>query len=142
MYTAVVLDDISRNSITHDFHNWITLPKHWVKKAHHVTLNMGPLDDELNDSSILGEVCHINTDKYYLAYDEGIIALGVTNMYISLGHPIPLDVEVNSINKHPHITMYHHPDVAPKKSNDVMATCKRVTPFKFRLTGKVKVINK
>lgn len=84
-YTAVVLNDRSRNKLIETFKNKI--PDGYRIIAHHMTICMGQLPE--SQRSDVGLTVQLTVESF--AIDDKVIAVGVT------GYP--------SNNKHPHITL-------------------------------------
>jgi len=134
MYTAIVLDESCRDVMLKSFHDKHHVPSGWVTKAHHVTVNMGPWDEELNPKELMGKSVCFCTDKLILATapDDGIIAYTFKGLpsfvnyegdkTINSGEPCPINIK----NKHPHLTMFHAPDVRPVKSNHLLEQAARL----------------
>lgn len=88
MYTALVLDKESQKRLINRFIHLI--PKEWDIVAHHMTINMGPIQQGPADPSLLGKMAELTVVS--VAADDKVMAVGVTS-------------EVPSKNKQPHITL-------------------------------------
>lgn len=88
VYTAIVLDEESRKKLIKRFIHLI--PADWHIIAHHVTLNMGPIQKGPADPSLLGNTAELTVVS--VAADDKVMAVGVTS-------------EVPSKNEQPHITL-------------------------------------
>lgn len=84
-YTAVVLDDKSRTALLKRLGNMI--PEGWETIAHHMTINLGPIDPIYE--RFLGMTANLTANSF--AADDKVMAVGVS------GFP--------TINKLPHITL-------------------------------------
>jgi hypothetical protein len=84
-YSAVVLDETSRQRLIDKFKNLI--PEGWEVIAHHSTIKMGALD--LNDKLSINEEITLTVSDY--AIDDKVMAVGVTGF--------------QSYNSKPHITI-------------------------------------
>lgn len=118
MYSAVVLTKESQERLVKRFVHLI--PKHWEIIAHHVTINMGPLEKGPVASERLGEAVDL-TVKSFAANDK-VMAVGV-------------DLEVPSKNPKPHITIAVNREAGgkPVMSNKLKAWEPILDPFE--LTG-------
>lgn len=85
-YSAVVLDDISRERLIDKFKNII--PEGWDVLAHHMTINLGEIDPEYEN--YVGLVVRLTVND--IAMDDKVIAVGVSS-------------EFKSVNAKPHITL-------------------------------------
>lgn len=88
MYTALVLDKESKKRLVNRFIHLI--PKEWEIVAHHMTINMGPIQKGPADPSLLGNTAELTVVS--VAADDKVMAVGVTS-------------EVPSKNEQPHITL-------------------------------------
>ena len=123
MYTAIVINENDRAKLIEDFAKLTfgTLPNGWVTRAHHVTINMGELDKELNPYLSVGDSIEMIVSGSVINWREGIIALTVNDIAHSLIMTAPKPI--SSINDHPHITMFHYVDVKQKHSNYMLSMC-------------------
>jgi len=115
MYTAIVLDENQRQKLLRQlFNNYLYPPEGWVLKAHHITINMGSVDGKLNPSALdmLGSRCTATVRDVLHRRNYGIFAVGVVDLYCE-----DSSTPVNSVNKHPHITIAHDQKVKPKYVN-------------------------
>jgi len=71
-YSAVVLDDKSRNKLIKMFESLI--PKDWEIIAHHMTINMGKIDSEYE--KYLGFPIRLKVEDW--AIDDRVLAVGVS----------------------------------------------------------------
>jgi hypothetical protein len=148
MYTAIVLYPSDRERLFDCFYSQPvgdTVPCDWVKKGDHVTINMGKISPEWNDVRVLGRKCSFYLSRMYVAPTHGIIAVSIGGMWannhestvgpdqVIVDHTdTPMHEQHNvidneegtygltSINKVPHITLFHAPNVKPVKSNEVL----------------------
>jgi hypothetical protein len=116
MYTAIVLNESDRARLINDF-TAVTfghLPDGWVTRCHHVTINMGKIDEELNPMLEVKSDCHMIVGGHVIGWESGVIALTVNDManpYLNHRNM------VHSANRYPHITMFHHLETKPKEVN-------------------------
>jgi hypothetical protein len=85
-YTAIVLNPESHGRLLAAF----PPPPGWEAIAHHMTINMGELKDELNDPAILGQPAKMTVT--HVGRDERVSAVAV-------------DTPINSQNEIKHITV-------------------------------------
>lgn len=116
-YSAVVLDDRSRERLLRKFQDMI--PEGWEVIAHHMTINMGEINPELE--KYLGMPVHLDVIDF--AQDDKVMAVGVTGF--------------ETANKKPHITLAVNRQAGgkPFMSNNLT----RWDPIKrpLRVVGKV-----
>jgi len=110
-YTAVVLTPESRDLLLARFRGNLQfngLPEGWVVKAHHMTVDMKPaaksMAADMIGQTVTLEVVRIGID--FSGPSEGILAVEVKCC-------------VPSKNAIKHVTVAHHPNVKPVKSNDI-----------------------
>jgi NADH:ubiquinone oxidoreductase subunit len=130
MYTAIVLTEQCRDVLLKSFRNKHHVPSDWVTKAHHVTVNMGPWDEELNPKELMGSRVGFHLGNLMHAKEHGVIAYKLDGrpqvQNNSLGEYIrEKNIRINIKNKHPHLTMFHAPDVKPVKSNHLLEQAAR-----------------
>jgi len=87
LYSAVVLDDKSRESLLAYLNRKHLIPEGWEIVAHHMTINLGEIDPEFE--KYLGMNVRLNTEDY--AIDDKVMAVGVSGF--------------GSKNTKPHITI-------------------------------------
>ena len=109
-YTAVVLTEESRVAllakVQANMHNG--LPGEWVIKAHHMTVDMKPAAKSMA-ADFVGQTVELAVVKLGIGITvpgEGIIAVEVKCC-------------VPSKNAIKHVTICHHANVKPVKSNDI-----------------------
>ena len=105
-YTGVVLDHNSHVKLlvaTAGFH----IPFGWKTYAHHMTINMGPLNEALNPGLIRG--AEIKLKATHVGFDDKVLAVKVH---------CPMIITTNKV---PHITVAVNRDGGgkPKHSNDL-----------------------
>jgi len=116
-YSAVVLDDKSRAALLKVFSPMI--PEGWETIAHHMTINMGEIDERYQD--LLGTDAELKVTSY--AMDDLVMAVGVE------GFP--------TTNKIPHITLaVNRADGGKPFFSNKLSDWRPIT-FPIRLTGKV-----
>lgn len=116
-YSAVVLDEKSRNYIV----NSCNIQEGWKVYAHHMTIKMGELPEEMRH--LIGETVSLTVNK-----------IGMSDLALALGVKTDL-----SHNKIPHITVAVNVNEGgkPKNSNDI----KIWSPIpSFQVTGTIKEI--
>ena len=139
MYTAIILDEESRQELLRRYYEMHPLPPSgWVLKAHHVTLNMGKVYQEEGrcqvHPNILGALCRVSvTSVLYKA--DGIEAVGV-------GILCETGQRVICMNGKPHITIAHRADVKPKTANDYPGSWLRARSALYPqcLTGRIEEV--
>jgi hypothetical protein len=139
MYTAIILDEESRQELLRKYYEIHPLPPSgWILKADHVTLNMGEVYKEEGISqvhpSILGALCSVNvTCVLYKA--DGIEAVGI-DILCETGQ------RVICMNDQPHITIAHRGDVKPRTANDYPGSWLRARSALYPqyLTGRIEVV--
>lgn len=118
-YSAVVLDDKSREKLISFFNKKNLIPEGWEILSHHQTINMGEIDPEY--VKYLGLNIRLTVIDY--AINDKVMAVGVTGFY--------------SRNPKPHITIAVNRDAGgkPVMSNELTDWQKVSIPL--ILTGKV-----
>ncbi len=118
-YSAVVLDDRSRQKLITFFSNRGLMPEGWEVVAHHQTINMGEINPQYE--KYLGLAVRLNVEEY--AINDKVMAVGVSGFY--------------SDNPHPHITIAVNRANGgkPMMSNELTDWIKLKQPL--TLTGKV-----
>ena len=78
-YTAVILDDISRENLRKEFNSWDgAFPQGWEWIAHHMTIKLGQLSEDLRNE-LLGKKVILKITK--IADNDKVMAIGVTGCY-------------------------------------------------------------
>lgn len=144
MYTAIILDEESRQELLRRYYEIHPLPPSgWVLKADHVTLNMGEVYCEHSfkeegisqvHPNIFGALCKVSvTSVLYKA--DGIEAVGI-DILCETGQ------RVICMNDQPHITIAHRGDVKPKTANDYPESWLRARSALYPqyLTGRIEVV--
>ena len=142
MYTAIILDEESRQELLRKYYEMHPLPPSgWILKAHHVTLNMGEVYKETAAEGVsqvhpnmYGALCKVSvTSVLYKA--DGIEAVGVS-VLCETGQ------RVRCMNAQPHITIAHRGDVKPKTANDYPKSWlhARSALYPQYLTGRIEVV--
>jgi len=116
-YSAMVLDDKSRASLLKVFTPMI--PEGWEVIAHHMTINMGLIDEKYKD--LLGKDVKLNVISY--AIDDLVMAVGVQG--------------VPTTNKIPHITIAVNRKDGGKPFMSNKLTDWKSLGFPLKLTGKI-----
>lgn len=110
-YTAIVLSPSSRINLINHLQSQINNLKGFKLTTntgsplvHHVTLNLGAFDENLNDKSILGQEIPIKVVSW--AEDKNVAAVGV-------------EIPIQTINAQPHITIAISSTGKPMMSNNL-----------------------
>lgn len=146
MYTAVEINETDRARLIEILPKLTfgTLPDGWVTRAHHVTLNMGEPNLMLNPRLEEKDEIQMIIGGVLINWDVGIIALTVNDMsYRYKNVRSNGRIHVNSVNPHPHITMFHDINTKPKQTNDLLkgGAADHLEGISGRLiTGRVKVL--
>jgi hypothetical protein len=116
-YSAVVLDDKSRQRLIERFKS--VIPEDWNIIAHHMTINLGEIDPELE--KYLGMPVRLNVEDF--AMDDKVAAVGVSGF--------------KSKNAKPHITLAVNKNAGgkPVMSNNLTNWVKLKRPL--FVTGRV-----
>lgn len=96
---------------------------------HHMTINMGPLDETLNPPSILDQEVSLRVSHIYYDPILGACAVAVNSAWRAGDAGL-----VQSKNDQPHITVALKPGVKPKVSNDLFGP-RRDTTVKLLFDG-------
>lgn len=123
MYTAIVLTEKSRNKLlgkSKDF-----LRPGWDVVAHHLTLNMGPINNGLVDSRLLGHLVNV-------------IVVGFGTSELTTAARCLTDIR--SKNEVPHITLCVNREGGGKPFHSNKITDWMDIPFPFVLNGIVKEV--
>lgn len=89
MYTALILDDISKSRLINKFGN---LPEGWELICHHMTINLGN-SDKGPASELIGQEFDLMATSF--AYSENIIAVGVETVVPSVNRIKHITIAVN-----------------------------------------------
>ena len=119
-YSAVVIDDESRTKLIQVFQAMI--PEGWEVIAHHMTINMGSIDEMYKD--LLGQEAKLNVTSY--AIDDKVMAVGVK------GAP--------TVNNVPHITIAVNRAEGGKPFMSNKLTDWRKIGFSFEVNGTVEEV--
>ena len=127
MYTAAVLDDLSAGllrwaakaaGIEHTF----GFDAGSTKLPHHMTINLGLIDEELNSREVILRPARLFVDKIYWCHKLGVCAAPVIKAEVEMQEfPAKYWESLYCMNQHPHITVAVQPHVKPKTSNDLLA---------------------
>lgn len=137
MYTAIVLDEPSRNSIIQKFS--AVLPHQFQFSnglPHHMTINLGNFSEALNSKEILGKQALLHCNELVYDVSMGVCALAVESALCD-GQP------VNCMNRCPHITVALIPPAKPRFSNDLLEkrpSSSKSFPCNLQLCGNVEVL--
>lgn len=141
MYTAVVINKEDRNKLTSALSTlpeWldacVTLLPMFVDRTplgdrlpHHLTLNIGSIEDGLNNPSVLGKVADLTVEAFCWDHEVGACAARVTKMVVKGFTSVSTidlyirdtEIVLKSTNAQPHITMCLMPNVKPAASNNL-----------------------
>ena len=113
MYTCILLNEADRNELKRLAYHWFNEIRDWQLYCHHLTLNMGPMDNELNSTELLGKEALIQIDAAGMT--DKVCAVRATKMVTMDG------TELKSKNEVPHITIAVdvHNGGKPVMSNDI-----------------------
>lgn len=129
MYTAVVLDGdsqeklklfLQQNPALENF-GFLFQTSRGDPLPHHMTINLGALDANLNNPSIVEQKAIITVKKIGFNEKMGVCAAVVESAYLS-----STSEKITSMNDHPHITCCLKQGVQPKMSNQMLvdpSTC-------------------
>jgi len=122
MYTAAVLAPMSAQLL-----KWITKALIRPEKdrfvfqteqkqplPHHMTINLGEFDQNLNDPSCLGSRVELRIDCIYINYCIGVCAAKVHLAQLPSGKELKVE------NKVPHVTICLVPGTKPMSSNTML----------------------
>jgi hypothetical protein len=84
---------------------------------HHMTVNLGPFDPELNDREILGKNAILYVDGIWWSEDLGVCAATVDRAMVG---ETPL-VTINDDDSEKHITICLRPPAKPAHSNKLLS---------------------
>ena len=113
MYTAILLDERSKAELKRLAYHWFNEIRDWKLYCHHLTLNMGKLNTELNSADVLDKEVVIQVDA--VGMNDYAAACRATKFVTTCG------TELKSKNKVPHITVAvnSHGGGKPVMSNDI-----------------------
>lgn len=97
MYTAILLNKPAKEYLKDMLDEYLNWQRRWQKYCHHITLNMGPVTNGLNDPSVLNKYALAKIDA--IGFGEKVVAARV------MGIKLEDNTELKSTNKTPHITM-------------------------------------
>jgi hypothetical protein len=128
VYVAAVLTELSSELLKHIVKNKTNLEEngfkfvtdHGVELPHHMTINMGNLDLNLNSESIIQTDCELRFNCLFFNYELGVCAIPVTSAKAKiLGPNSESWVSIKTCNKQAHVTCCLKPSSAAKWSNDL-----------------------
>ena len=132
MFTAAVLTDNSADLLKWIMRGTLDLEeKGFVLKTmagqdlpHHMTINLGPLDEALNPREVLGEKVLLGIDSLVYCLKLGVCASPIINQFVL---NVPGCKSLQLMNEQPHITICVRPPAKPKMSNDLFKQQDTVT---------------
>jgi hypothetical protein len=139
MYTAAVLVDTSRQQLIGAFQdivlgcgtglvshltdlNYCFVTAAGEKLPHHMTMNMGKLDTNLNPASCLGYRAILSVDSFFIDHEWNVCAAKVIRAVTEHTPIRPETLPINSVNdakSHKHITMCVREPGKPFHSNKI-----------------------
>lgn len=130
MFTAAVLDPLGAGLL-----RWIAKAENlegWSFRfktpqndeiPHHMTINLGAIDVDLNDEAILEQPARLFVDQIRISVELGVCAARVIKAEVEMKEfPVIYWQKLNSINEHPHITICLKEGVKPFISNKLFET--------------------
>ena len=114
MYTALVLDEISKNNLLKLTNSLNIQLDNWAVIAHHMTVNLNKLDKNLNKLAKLGSVHNIEVHSW-----------GISDKAFA----VAVETDLNTINATPHITIAISPTGKPKDSNAIIRWTEFAVPI-------------
>jgi hypothetical protein len=84
MYTAIVLDEESKNKLKDKFHSFFG--EDWKIICHHMTINIGNASEHIKN--MIGQ--NVQLEAVTLAFDDKVVAVGVST-------DVPSDNEIKHI---------------------------------------------
>lgn len=94
-----------------------------IHYPHHMTINLGGIDEELNARETLDQPARLYVKKFGWCDRLGVCAALVFEAEVEMQEwPAKYWETLYSFNVHPHITMCTRPHVPPKLSNDMLAS--------------------
>lgn len=99
--------------VLYDFDNWQFKTAQGQPLPHHMTINMGEFDNNLNDPSILGREVLLTIDEIWSNEKLGVCAAPVIEAITDDG------IKVFTMNSVPHVTCCIKPGSKPKFSNQM-----------------------
>ena len=124
MFTAAVLTDNSADLLKWIMRGTLNLEEEgFVLKTmagqdlpHHMTINLGPLDETLNPREVLGADVLLEINCLVYCHKLGVCASPVIGQLVL---DVPGCESLQLINEQPHITVCVRPPAKPKMSNDL-----------------------
>ena len=93
------------------------------KIPHHMTVNLGAIDVDLNEEGILERRTKLHVDQIRISVELGACAARVIKAEVEMKEfPVIYWQNLNSINEHPHITICLKEGVKPFISNKLFET--------------------
>lgn len=134
-YCAIVLDDTSAELLKTLFrlgmlrhfgleeehsdrskrHGFVFNTKNGDPLPHHMTICLGEFNTKLNSLDMLNVPAEIFIDSIWIDLDLGVACARVTDSFVFDG-----DKEVQSVNKHRHVTIALKGEAKPVESNKVL----------------------
>lgn len=125
MFTAAILDPLGAGLLrwiakAEELEGWGFLFKTPLNDEipHHMTINLGAIDVDLNKEGILEQRARLHVDKVYVGLELGVCAARVIKAEVEMKEfPAVYWQKLHSINEHPHITICLKAGVSPVTSN-------------------------
>jgi len=124
-YTAIILDPTYSAELKRATTEFV--PEGWRVFCHHLTLNMGRMDADLNDPELHGSECIIEIDA--IGMNDKAVAVRASSFSTENG------TALNSMNKVPHITVAVNTENGAKPKDS--STITMWGPFSLTLRGKI-----
>lgn len=128
MYTAAVLHPISANLLRWiqrgildlEQEGFVVQTQQGQLLPHHMTINLGKFDENLNEESLLGHEALLKVNQFVYNDVLGVCAAPVIE---AVGYRLadPPVIPIKTINEHPHITVCIMPWAKPASSNVMLA---------------------
>ena len=130
MYTAAVLDPLGAGLLrwiakAEELEGWDFRFKTPLNDEipHHMTINLGAIDVNLNKEEILEQRARLHVDQIRVSVELGACAARVIKAEVEMKeYPVIYWQKLNSINEHPHITICLKEGVKPFTSNKLFET--------------------
>lgn len=130
MYTAAVINPLGAGLLrwiakAEDLEGWGFLFKTPQNDEipHHMTINLGAIDVDLNDEGILERPARLFVDQIRISVELGVCAARVTKAEVEMKEfPVKYWKNIQTINAHPHITICLKEGVKPFISNKLFET--------------------
>lgn len=129
MYTAAVLNknsvDVLKKIVVENLNlqGFVFETKQGEPLPHHMTINLGTFDAKINNQELVNKPTFLHIDSIFYCEKIGTCAANVIKCECE-------NQNVNSINKHKHITICIKPPAKPFDSNKLFESKSNVFKFK------------